>query len=128
MSPDANQAGHNEPTRARSATAQGISAIWGLVLDHLVDKHAQAAAEAKVNPEGGVARTSAGRRRDQQGTVPEGAAQRRRQLHQRRIPEADGAKLWRDLPRHGLGSGIRKASPLPRTPRSAASPGKMPSR
>jgi hypothetical protein len=32
--------------QARSATAQGISAIWGLVLDHLVDKHAQAAAEA----------------------------------------------------------------------------------
>lgn len=60
MSSDANQAAHNEPTRARSATAQGISAIWGLVLDHLVDKHAQAAAEAKVNPAGGVARTSAG--------------------------------------------------------------------
>jgi hypothetical protein len=45
MSPDANQPGSHEPTQARSATAQGLSAIWGLVLDHLVDKHAEAAAE-----------------------------------------------------------------------------------
>src|SRR6201999_2367653 len=61
MSPNANQPGSNEPTPARSATAQGLSAIWGLVLDHFVDKHAQAAAEAKVNPASGVARMSAGR-------------------------------------------------------------------
>ena len=53
MSPDASQPGSREPPHARSATAQGLSAIWGLVLDHLVDKHAQAAAESKVNPEGG---------------------------------------------------------------------------
>ena len=38
----------------------GLSAMWGLVLDHLVDKHAQAVAATRVNPEGGVARTPDG--------------------------------------------------------------------
>jgi hypothetical protein len=42
------------------ATAGGASAIWGMVLDHLVDKHAQSVAATRVNPEGGVARTSEG--------------------------------------------------------------------
>ena len=40
--------------------AGGLSAMWGLMLDHLVDKHAQAVAAARVNPEGGVARTPGG--------------------------------------------------------------------
>jgi hypothetical protein len=34
--------------------------MWGLVLDHLVDKHAQSVATTRVNPEGGVARTPDG--------------------------------------------------------------------
>jgi len=38
----------------------GLSAMWGLMLDHLVDKHAQAVAATRVNPEGGVARTAEG--------------------------------------------------------------------
>jgi hypothetical protein len=38
----------------------GLSTMWGLVLDHLVDKHAQAVAATRVNPEGGVARTPEG--------------------------------------------------------------------
>lgn len=38
----------------------GLSAMWGLMLDHLVDKHAQAVAATRVNPEGGVARTPEG--------------------------------------------------------------------
>jgi hypothetical protein len=42
------------------ATAEGLSTMWGLVLDHLVDKHAAAAAAGMVNPEGGVARLSEG--------------------------------------------------------------------
>lgn len=40
--------------------AGGLSAMWGLMLDHLVDKHAQAVAATRVNPEGGVARTPDG--------------------------------------------------------------------
>src|ERR1700760_3437480 len=42
------------------AIARGLSTMWGLVLDHLVDKHAQAVAATRVNPEGGVARTPDG--------------------------------------------------------------------
>jgi hypothetical protein len=37
--------------------ARGVSTMWGLVLDHLVDKHAKAAAGARVDAAGGVART-----------------------------------------------------------------------
>jgi hypothetical protein len=43
-----------------NAITGGLSAMWGLVLDHLVDKHAQAVAATRVNPEGGVARTPDG--------------------------------------------------------------------
>jgi hypothetical protein len=43
-----------------SAITGGLSAMWGLVLDHLVDKHAQAVAATRINPEGGVARTAEG--------------------------------------------------------------------
>src|SRR5215475_10656792 len=42
------------------AAAGGASTMWGLVLDHFVDKHAQSVAASRVNPEGGVARTSEG--------------------------------------------------------------------
>ena len=42
------------------ATAGGVSAMWGLVLDHLADKHAQSVSSGRVNPEGGVARTPDG--------------------------------------------------------------------
>jgi hypothetical protein len=44
----------------KSAIAGGLSAMWGLVLDRLTDKHAQAVATTRVNPEGGVARTPEG--------------------------------------------------------------------
>jgi hypothetical protein len=48
----------NEPIKGQSAIASGASAIWGLVLDQLVDKHTQDAAAMKVYPPGGVARIS----------------------------------------------------------------------
>lgn len=55
MSADTEPSGHMGTTIGR-----GVSTMWGLVLDHLVDKHAQAVAGARVNPEGGVARTPDG--------------------------------------------------------------------
>ena len=42
------------------AAAGGASAMWGLVLNHLTEKHTQSIAETRVNPEGGVARTADG--------------------------------------------------------------------
>jgi hypothetical protein len=42
------------------AAAGGASAMWGLVLNHLTEKHTQSVAETRVNPEGGVARTADG--------------------------------------------------------------------
>src|SRR5215471_1454648 len=56
MSTDADQ----PAPKGKSAIAGGLSAMWGLVLDHLVDKHAQAVVAQRVNPEGGVSRTSEG--------------------------------------------------------------------
>jgi hypothetical protein len=50
----------DQSTMNGNAIKGGLSAMWGLVLDHLVDKHAQAVAATRVNPEGGVARTSDG--------------------------------------------------------------------
>jgi hypothetical protein len=44
----------------KSAIPGGLSAMWGLLLDHLTDKHAQAVAATRINPEGGVARISEG--------------------------------------------------------------------
>jgi hypothetical protein len=41
-------------------TAQGLSSLWGMVLDNLSDKHAKAAAAWTVNQEGGVGRTPDG--------------------------------------------------------------------
>lgn len=45
---------------ADKTIAGAVSTMWGLVLDHLVDKHAQTVASTRVNPEGGVARTPQG--------------------------------------------------------------------
>jgi hypothetical protein len=50
----------NQPGRELKAAAGGASAMWGLVLDHLVDKHAQSVAATRINPDGGVARTPDG--------------------------------------------------------------------
>jgi cytochrome P450 len=49
-----------DQSEAPQTAGAGASAIWGLVLDHLVDKHLAAAASMRVNPEGGVARTADG--------------------------------------------------------------------
>lgn len=50
-----------DPSTLKGKTiAGGLSAMWGLMLDHLLDKHAQAVAATRVNPEGGVARTPEG--------------------------------------------------------------------
>jgi hypothetical protein len=59
MSDNAGRPGpKSEPIIGQSAIAGGASAIWGLVLDHLVDKHMQDVAAMKVYPAGGVARIS----------------------------------------------------------------------
>jgi hypothetical protein len=55
MSADAEPSDHAGMTIAR-----GVSTMWGLVLDHLVDQHAKAVAGVRVNPAGGVARTADG--------------------------------------------------------------------
>ena len=49
-----------EPTGLVGTIARGVSTMWGLVPDHLVDKHTQAVAGTRVNPAGGVARTPDG--------------------------------------------------------------------
>ena len=49
-----------EPSGLVGTIARGVSTMWGLVLDHLVDKHTQAVAGTRVNPAGGVARTPDG--------------------------------------------------------------------
>jgi hypothetical protein len=41
-------------------TAEGVSTLWGLTLDHLSDKHAKAVSARRVDPEGGVVRTADG--------------------------------------------------------------------
>src|SRR6201992_1961062 len=60
------------------AIAGGLSTMWGLVLDHLVDKHAQAVAATRINPEGGVART------------PEGIVVTSKELYLQVLLNADG--------------------------------------
>src|SRR5215469_12058528 len=50
----------DQPAKEARAIGGGASAMWGLVLDHLVDKHTQAVAATRVNPDGGVARTPDG--------------------------------------------------------------------
>src|ERR1700759_2721474 len=52
--------GIDESVPKGKAISGGLSTMWGLVLDHLVDKHAQAVAATRLNPEGGVARTADG--------------------------------------------------------------------
>ena len=49
-----------EPSGLVGTIARGVSTMWGLVPDHLVDKHTQAVAGTRVNPAGGVARTPDG--------------------------------------------------------------------
>src|SRR6201992_248623 len=56
MSPNAGQPGNNEP----SSGARNASTIWGLVLDHLTDKHLQSVVAMRIDPPGGVARTPDG--------------------------------------------------------------------
>src|SRR5262245_34942284 len=73
MSADTDQPGKNI-----SSAAGGASAMWGLVLDHLVDKHAQSVASTRVNPEGGVART------------PDGVVVTTRELYLQVLLNADG--------------------------------------
>ena len=59
MSDTAGRSGpKDEAIKGQNAIAGGASAIWGLVLDHLVDKHMQDVAAMKVYPAGGVARIS----------------------------------------------------------------------
>jgi hypothetical protein len=61
MSADADQPGlGNNFDLVERKVARDAGTVWGLVLDHLVDKHLQAAAAMKINPEGGVARTPEG--------------------------------------------------------------------
>jgi hypothetical protein len=50
----------DQPDGDTRAAGGGASAMWGLVLDHLVDKHTQSVAATRANPEGGVARTPDG--------------------------------------------------------------------
>src|SRR5215471_10105199 len=61
MSADNDRQGLSDPLNlAGRKAARDAGSIWGLMLDHLVDKHVQAAAAMKINPEGGVARTPEG--------------------------------------------------------------------
>ena len=61
MSADRDQPGlSNSLNVSERKVARDAGTVWGLVLDHLVDKHVQAAAAMKINPEGGVARTPDG--------------------------------------------------------------------
>ena len=50
----------DQPGFKQTAIAHGVSTMWGLVLDHLVARHAQAVAITRLNPRGGVARTAEG--------------------------------------------------------------------
>ena len=50
----------DQPDGDTRAAGGGASAMWGLVLNDLVDKHTQSVAATRANPEGGVARTPDG--------------------------------------------------------------------
>jgi hypothetical protein len=61
MSADADQPGLGKNLNVTERkVARDAGSVWGLVLDHLVDKHVESAAAMKINPEGGVARTPEG--------------------------------------------------------------------
>jgi hypothetical protein len=61
MSADADQSGLGGAlNKIERKTAQDAGTVWGLMLDHFVDKHLEAAAAMKIEPEGGVARTPEG--------------------------------------------------------------------
>jgi hypothetical protein len=61
MSADADQPGLGKTLNVTERkVARDAGSVWGLVLDHLVDKHVESSAAMKINPEGGVARTPEG--------------------------------------------------------------------
>jgi hypothetical protein len=61
MSADADQPGlTNALDKTERKFARDAGTVWGLLLDHFVDKHVEAAAAMKIDPEGGVARTPEG--------------------------------------------------------------------
>jgi hypothetical protein len=76
MSADADQPSPSNGAERKFARDAGT--VWGLILDHLVDKHVGAAAAMKINPEGGVART------------PDGVVVTSKELVQQVLLNADG--------------------------------------
>jgi hypothetical protein len=61
MPGDADQSGlKGALDKFKRTAARDAGTVWGLMLDHFVDKHLEAAAAMKINPEGGVARTPEG--------------------------------------------------------------------
>ncbi len=61
MSPNADAPGLAETlNKLGRKVVRDTNTVWGLMLDHFADKHAEAVAGMRVNPEGGVARTPEG--------------------------------------------------------------------
>ena len=58
MPTDADQSSPGNVAERKFARDAGT--VWGMILDHLVDKHVESAAAMKINPDGGVARTPEG--------------------------------------------------------------------
>ena len=58
MPADADQSSPGNVAERKFARDAGT--VWGMILDHLVDKHVESAAAMKINPDGGVARTPEG--------------------------------------------------------------------
>src|SRR4029077_15072871 len=76
MSADADQPSSGNVAERKFARDAGT--VWGMILDHLVDKHVESEAAMKINPEGGVART------------PEGVVVTSKELVQQVLLNADG--------------------------------------
>ena len=76
MSADADQPSSGNVAERKFARDAGT--VWGMILDHLVDKHVESAAAMKINPEGGVART------------PEGVVVTSKELYLQVLLNADG--------------------------------------
>src|ERR1700737_2255312 len=61
MSPNADGNNPIDPVGSFArTTAQGLGSLWGMMLEHLSEKHAKAAATWSENQEGGVGRTPDG--------------------------------------------------------------------
>src|SRR5260370_10042235 len=61
MSPNADGNNPIDPVGSFArTTAQGLGSLWGMMLEHLSEKHAKAAAAWSENQEGGVGRTPDG--------------------------------------------------------------------